>query len=151
MLTDADKHALEARIHELEKCWSDMDLLRIRSLWDDRSPPLYLAEEAPGPALQWEQLEQYWRNTQNGLPFVGIRTSNYRFHELSSEYASVFYDMHWDGRLPDGRALGGDNRVCATFRKRADGWFFVQYIEAPLAPIVYMRQLYERSVTPGFQ
>ncbi len=32
----------------------------------------------------------------------------------------------------------------------AEGWRFCRYAEAPLAPILYMRKLYENSVDPNF-
>ena len=74
----------------------------------------------------------------------GVRT-------LSPDIVSVVYAMHWDARVRGAATpLGGDNRVCATLRRTSAGWRFIQYVESPLAPIVYMKRLYEQSVTPGF-
>ena len=37
-----------------------------------------------------------------------------------------------------------------AFRRRADAWKLIHYVEAPLAPTIYLRRALERSATPGF-
>ncbi|WP_206340858.1 hypothetical protein [Marinicauda algicola] len=51
--------------------------------------------------------------------------------------------MDWSIRFTDRPAMGGDNRVAALFRHTGEGWRLSAWIEAPLAPIVYLRRLYE--------
>lgn len=127
-----------------------MDFAGIRALWDDSRPPLYLAEESVEPALSWQALEKYWSSTGKIATRAQIRIENIHCHELAPDLVSAVYDMHWDVTLKDGALLGGDNRVCTTFRRGSSGWRIVQYIEAPLAPVMYMKKLYQRNVTPGF-
>ncbi|MCS6947777.1 MAG: nuclear transport factor 2 family protein [Steroidobacteraceae bacterium] len=150
MISEEQQREIIDSIHALERCWSDHDLMRIRTLWEELPAPLYLPEEAATALTTWESLEAYWRSTAEALPRVAVRSWDYRFHALADDLVSVIYQMHWDARLADGKCMGGDNRVCATLRRHRSGWRFVQYIEAPLAPISYVRLLYERSVTAGF-
>ena len=48
------------------------------------------------------------------------------------------------------KPVGADNRAVALFRKLPEGWRICRYVEAPLAPILYMRKLYENSVEADF-
>jgi ketosteroid isomerase-like protein len=146
-----DQAALTSVLRTLEHCWATLDFRTVRSLWDDTQPPLYLAEEAAGPWCSWEALEKYWADTSKLAKRNRVAIRDLRFHELGPQCASVFYEMHWDIELPDGKSIGGDNRVCVSFKRTTAGWKIVQYIEAPLAPILYMRQLYELNVTPAFK
>jgi hypothetical protein len=150
MIDDSSIAAIHGQLRALEACWRAMDFAGIRALWDDSGPPLYLAEESAEPALSWEALEKYWSLTGTIATRAQVRIDNIRCHALSPDLISAFYNMHWDVAMKVGAPLGGDNRVCTTFRRRPDGWRIVQYIEAPLAPVMYMKKLYERNVTPGF-
>ena len=145
-----DQTAIESAIRSLERYWATLDFKSIRALWDDSVPPLYLAEEAAGPVQTWDELEKYWSATGKLAKRNLVKINNVRYHDLNVDVVSAFYDMHWDIELPDGKTIGGDNRVCVSFRRTAAGWRIGQYIEAPLAPILYMRQLYELNTSPEF-
>ena len=141
-----------ALLAQLERAWCALDFAAVRALWDTERDPIYYAEEADGPLLRWPQLEEYWRITGSAIEHMGMRiVGEPQLRELSPGLVSVMYEMHWDAALRgQQRPIGGDNRVCATLRRKREGWRFAQYVEAPLAPITYVRRLYERSVTPGF-
>jgi ketosteroid isomerase-like protein len=145
-----DQSAIESAIRALERYWATLDFKAIRALWDDSVPPLYLAEEAAGPARTWDELDKYWAATGKLAKRNLVKIRNIRYHDLHRDLVSAFYDMHWDIELADGKTIGGDNRVCVSFRRSAAGWRIAQYIEAPLAPILYMRQLYELNASAEF-
>lgn len=151
MTERADHEAITAAVRTLEQCWATLDFRGIRALWDDSQPPLYLAEEAARPWFSWDELEKYWADTTRLAKRNRVTVRELRLHDLGPQLKSACYEMHWDIELPDGKCIGGDNRVCVTFRKIHGGWKIVQYIESPLAPILYMRKLYEQNVTPGFR
>jgi hypothetical protein len=136
----------------LERAWCALDFPAIKALWDTSSEPIYFAEESPQAKLTWAELEAYWTFTGQLITKMGMRiVGEPVLREIAPGLISAIYDMHWDAMIKgDARAVGGDNRVCATFRRTPAGWRFAQYVEAPLAPITYMRRLYEQSVTPGF-
>jgi len=146
-----DQAAVENAVRALERYWAALDFKSIRALWDDSVPPLYLAEEAMGPACSWEELEKYWGATGKLAKRNRVSITNLRLHNVTRDVMSAFYDMHWDIELDDGKFLGGDNRVCVTFKRTAAGWRIGQYIEAPLAPLLYMRQLYELNTSADFK
>ena len=151
-LNDDDLASIRRVLADLELAWRTLDFVALRSLWDDSREPVYFAEEAPEPLLDWAALAAYWDLTRSSIEAMGMRiTSVHGVRELAPDLVSVVYSMHWDARVRGAATpVGGDNRVCATLRRTSEGWRFVQYVESPLAPIVYMKRLYEQSVTPGF-
>jgi len=152
MIDQAARTQIETHLRTLERAWNELDFAAIKSIWDTSRPPVYFAEEAANPHLDWPSLEAYWDFTRRSISRMGMRITNApELVELAPELVSVIYRMHWDALIAgDGKPLGGDNRVCATFRHTSDGWRLAQYVEAPLAPITYMKWLYEQAVTPGF-
>lgn len=152
MITPADRTEILHLLAELEQAWRVLDFARIRTLWDDTAEPIYFAEEAPQPLLDWSALQGYWDGTGRAVEKMGMQIlGSPTLRALAPDLVSAVYSMHWDAVIRgDARPMGGDNRVCATFRRTALGWRFAQYVESPLAPIAYMRLLYERSATPGF-
>ena len=151
-LNDDDHASIRRVLADLELAWRMLDFVALRSLWDESREPVYFAEEAPEPLLDWAALQAYWDLTRASIEAMGMRiTSVHGVRELAPDLVSVVYSMHWDARVRGAATpLGGDNRVCATLHRTSEGWRFVQYVESPLAPIVYMKRLYEQSVTPGF-
>jgi len=150
--TDPELAAIRHLLADLESAWRTLDFVALRALWDETREPVYFAEEAPEPLLDWSALQSYWDLTRASIEAMGMRiTAVLGTRELAPGFVSVVYTMHWDARRRGSTTpLGGDNRVCATLHRTSTGWRFVQYVESPLAPIVYMKRLYEQSVTPGF-
>lgn len=127
-------------------CWSRLDFEGLRALWDtDAAAPLYVAEEAPAPLVDWPQIDAYWLATQRATRSIRLETWNLVVRALPEGIASACYDLRWIGQFEGyARPIGGDLRVSALFRLKAGGWRFFHYVEAPLAPIVYFRRGYER-------
>ncbi len=152
MIDIADRAAILDLLAELEQGWRDLDFARIRRLWDPAHDPIYFAEEAAQPRLDWEQLQAYWDFTGRAIEKMGMNiVDDPVLRELAPGLVTAIYRMHWDALVRgESRPMGGDNRVCATFRRTPAGWKFAQYVEAPLAPIAYIRELYEKAATPGF-
>ena len=152
MIDPADERAIRAVLAELERAWNALDFVAIGNLWDRSNEPIYFAEEAPMPHLDWPSLQAYWEFTARSIARMGMRiTDTPHLRPIGPDLVSAIYAMHWDAVIRgDPQPLGGDNRVCATFRRTVAGWRFAQYVEAPLAPITYVKWLYQRQVTPGF-
>ena len=82
---------------------------------------------------------------------MGIQLGRPEILPLSSDLVTAMYPLHWECVLKgQSTPLGGDNRAFSVLRRVDGQWLFTQYIEAPLAPLVYIQHLYEESVTPGF-
>ncbi len=137
---------IESIVADYRDCWARLDFERLRGLWDtDDAEPLYVAEEAAAPMLDWPAIEAYWRSTRAATESIRISTSNLCVRALGDRLASAVYDMRWVGRFrTHPRPIGGELRVAAMFRHKPAGWRFLHYVEAPLAPIVYFRRSYER-------
>ncbi len=140
------RQAIEITLERYRDCWSRLDFEGLRGLWDTEEPaPLYIPEESPAPLLDWARIEAYWTATRAATRGIRIETWNLVARELPEGLASACYDMRWVGEFAGyARPIGGELRVSALFRARPGGWRFIQYVEAPLAPIAYFKRGYER-------
>jgi hypothetical protein len=147
------KQDIEALLEQLIERWDGMRLAEIRDLWDpDEAQPFYLPEEAEEPLTSWADIEAYWQRTRDTIARLSMRIWEVNAKPLGPDLAVALYRMHWNADVTGfPKAVGGDNRVTAIFRHTAEGWRFCHYVEAPLAPIVYMRQLYELNVDDSFK
>jgi hypothetical protein len=145
--------AIDAALMELEHAWRELDFGRLKALWDTAHAPVYQAEEALAPCLSWAELDDYWARTRAGIACMGMRIQRpIRLQAIDDGLVTAVYEMHWDAVVAgDARPMGGDNRVFNTFRRTPAGWRMTQYVEAPLAPILYLRKLYEYAADPAFR
>ena len=83
---------------------------------------------------------------------LSMRIWDLKAKPLGPDLAVAVYRMHWNGDVTAyGTALGGENRVTALFRRRNDRWYLCHYVEAPLAPMLYMQRLYALDVDAEFK
>lgn len=143
---------IESVLKSLTERWNALELQRIRDLWDpDEAEPYYLPEESENALIGWEAIEAYWRQTQATITRLSMRTWDVQAKVIAPDVAVALYQMHWNGEVEGyPKPLGGDNRVTALFRNKEDGWRFFHYVEAPLAPMIYFRRLYELDADPDF-
>jgi hypothetical protein len=143
---------VEDVLGELRNTWNRMALPDIARLWETENPtPVYIPEESLEPLLDWESITAYWQDTVATISGLHMRTWDLSVRAINSDLVSAVYQMHWDAKLAGtGTTMGGRNRVCALLRRSSRGLRFIQYVEAPLAPMVYMRWLYERAVDHEF-
>ncbi len=146
------KTDIEALLAQLIERWNGMRLPDIRELWDsDEQRPFYLPEEAEAPLTSWEDIQAYWQHTSDSISRLSMRIWDLHVKPIGPDLAVALYRMHWNADVAGfPKPLGGDNRVTAIFRHTDAGWRFCHYVEAPLAPITYMRQLYELNVDASF-
>ena len=139
-------------LDRLRDNWNRMDLKAMAELWDTSDPqPFYLPEEVEEPLRDWDAIQAYWDKTMQMIPRLKMRIWDIQTSPLSEDLAWVSYQFHWDA-VAEGydKPVGADNRAVALFRKLPEGWRICRYVEAPLAPILYMRKLYENSVDADF-
>jgi ketosteroid isomerase-like protein len=143
---------LDAVFTELYARYGAREFEATRALWDaDEAQPVYLAEEIDDFLRSWPEIERYWHGTRAALSHLGSRHRDVHAVQIADDLAIGTCWLHWDAVIV-GRTepVGGDVRVTATFRRKADGWKLIHYVEAPIAPTIYFRKLLERSATPGF-
>ncbi len=147
----ATGEAVQALLKTVESHWRSLELDRLEALWDKSRAPLYIAEEASAIHTSFEAIREYWDFTRSTIVKMGLELGPPEIVPLSADLVTAVYTLHWECLMKGQKSpVGGDNRASAVLRRVEDKWLFTQYIEAPLAPIVYMRQLYERSVGAGF-
>lgn len=147
----ATREAVKALLKTVETHWRSLELDRLEALWDKSGAPLYIAEEASAIHTSFEAIRQYWDFTRSTIVKMGLELGPPDIVPLAPDLVTAVYTLHWECLMKGQKApVGGDNRACAVLRRVEGKWLFTQYIEAPLAPIVYMRQLYERSVGASF-
>ncbi len=142
-----EQAAVEALLADLAQRWCANQLFSIRELWHpDDDAPLYQPEELETPLTSWEAVNDYWQKTTDSIISFEMRTWELYIKTLNDDMLSVWYRMYWRGEIQGyDKPIGGENRVCATLQRSPDGWRFRQLIEAPLAPIMYMKWLYEKA------
>ena len=143
---------ITAVLDRLRNNWNRMDLKAMADLWDTSDPqPFYLPEEVEEPLRDWDAIQAYWGKTMQIIPRLKMRIWDLEAVPVTDGLAWVSYQFHWDA-VAEGydKPVGADNRAVALFRKLPEGWRICRYVEAPLAPILYMRKLYENSVDADF-
>ena len=143
---------LDAVLARVVTAWNALDFEALEKLWDEQeSRPFYLPEEAPQALTSWPALRAYWQQTRRLTRALSMRTWDLDAKLLAEDLAVAMWQMHWNADVNGyERPVGGDNRVTAIFRRRSGEWRFVHYVEAPLAPILYLKRHYERDVDPEF-
>ncbi|MEO0411680.1 MAG: nuclear transport factor 2 family protein [Pseudomonadota bacterium] len=151
----SQEDALVAQLQPLFDDWvrffavNDFD--GVRSLWvADLERPFYMAEEHDVLMSSWPEVEHYWAETAKiNTDFQGkIEIVNAKY--VSDIQAMVQFQLGWKMSLVGWeRPIGGTNRGMAGFEKTKNGWKFHSYIEAPKAPITYLREYGASDETMG--
>lgn len=143
---------IDALLAQAKKFWDVQDYPGLKSLWDlDEKDPYYQPEETEELLVGWPAIEAYWATNLKIMDKISVLYGKARAKMIAPDLCVAVFDLRWDALLKGRPPLGGDNRATAIFRRKKDGWRFCHYIEAPLAPIMYMRKLYERDVHPQFR
>jgi hypothetical protein len=128
----------------LERHYGAKDFAAVRGLWlPDLVTPFYIAEEHGEVMHSWEQIERYWRMTAESLAHLRARFEPRVCVPLSGVQQLVCFDLTWLARVGSTAPVAGTLRAVAICEQTPAGWRIRAWIEAPLAPIVYMRTLYE--------
>ncbi len=143
---------LDALVAHYYDRFGAMDFAAARRIWDTADPhPTYLAEEIEEFLHDWPAIEAYWTASQAAMSKLSSRHWALRARQIADELATATWRLHWNAQVVgQDKPVGGDVRVTAVFRRRSEGWRAFHYVEAPLAPILYVRKLYEGQVDADF-
>lgn len=135
---------LAALFADLERHYGAKDFGAVRALWlPDLDTPFYIAEEHGEVMSSWPQIERYWRITTESLAHLRARFEPRGAVPLSASQQLVGFELTWLARVGSTAPVAGTLRAVAICEQTPAGWRIRAWIEAPLAPIVYMRALYE--------
>lgn len=141
-------------IKQTEANWNTQDFSTVLDLWDrDEPEPYYLAEERDEWLIGWDQLNGYLNPPVRNPAVEALRLdiSNIRVKQIAPDLAFAIWDLHFEMKIRGRPPLGEDIRVTGIFRKKPEGWRFIQYAEAPMSSMVYIQKLFERDVRPEFE
>jgi len=145
------------------EAWHANDPARIAACWHLSDPaPLYKAEEMERPFRDFGAIRAYWEHNRSFHASVRLAFSELQVKPVAEGVDLLVTAMRWDiafaadARLPDGsrfpsagKAMGGDNHVLALVARLPEGLRFRTWVEAPDAPLSYMRRLYEQAARPS--
>jgi len=118
---------------------------RLQMFFDGELSP----EEEAAVLTSWPAIRDYWKATEEWNEWIAIEYSDIAVKPVDETNAMAVLNLRWDVQLNDSpNPLGGDNRAVVGLRKVDGAWKIHTWVEAPLAPIVYMRKLYELNVRP---
>lgn len=159
--------------------WTGEDWITIPELFDRGSEPYILLAHQPDWLVGWDELEGYFSNDPvmpvKKIPKMaskGKQQIEMRHYEFRSEFdlaemlykadritlnqiaddlamATWYVDFQYKPKFTAAKAE--HFKANAIFRKTDDGWKFIHYGEAPMAPIMYIERLYRSQVSNEFR
>lgn len=136
---------ISAVFSTLEQIWRAKDFALMRGLWlTNLAAPLYIAEENPMIIASWDAFDAYFTQTSAALRQI---SSTYRIVAVqpgTKDQQLVAFELDWTAAIgPVNPPVAGWVRGQAVLEREGTAWKLRSYIEAPLAPIVYMGELYK--------
>jgi hypothetical protein len=151
---DADVDAgVRATLSETEKRWNSQDFGTLLELWDSADAfPTYLAEEQAQWFVGSDRLQGYLDPPRPNPVIEAIREeySDIQVKQIAPDLAIAIWYMHFEMKTIAGNPIGEDIRVSAVLRNTDDGWKYIHWAESPKTAMVYIEDLFEKDVAPGW-
>jgi len=147
--------AIEANVLLWANYWNTSSWKRIQDLWDpDEDAPYYLGEEREHWLIGREGLASYFKPPGYAASLIGgviMNPYRLRVRLVADDIAIATWENKLDMDLRGRPPITDNFRANAVFRKKPDGWQFIHYAEAPLAPLAYIEHLYRKNVVPDYE
>lgn len=144
---------VRAVVHATAERWNSQDFSTVLELWDPDEPfPTYLAEEQAQWFIGWERLREYLDPPRPNPAVEAIREEMYdiRVKQIAPDLAIAVWYMHFEMKVIASNPIGEDIRVSAVMRNTPDGWRYIHWAESPKTAMVYIEDLFEKDVEPGW-
>ncbi len=144
---------VRAVVHETAERWNSQDFASVLGLWDPNEAfPTYLAEEQAQWFIGWDRIRAYLDPPRPSPAVEVLREEMYdiRVKQIAPDLAIAVWYMHFEMKSVFGHPIGEDIRVSAVFRNTPDGWRYIHWAESPKAAGVYLEDLMETQVEPGW-
>ena len=76
--------------------------------------------------------------------------SGVQVNQIAPDLAIAIWEMHFEMKVRGSNPIGEDVRVSAVLRNTPDGWRYIHWVESPKATMVYIEDLFEKGVAPGW-
>lgn len=143
-----DQSGIVAALDQYAAAWASLDPARLAAQWDEADArPLYLAEEVEATFTDWPAIRAYWTKNAAAFSAADLKFSDYEIKTLDGSTALVAFHMNWRiaFKNPAVKPLAADNRVVALMRRSGKAWKLAAWIEAPLAPTIFLRKELEKN------
>jgi hypothetical protein len=140
-------------IHETATRWNSQDFASLLELWDpDEAYPTYLAEEQAQWFIGWERLRGYLNPPRPNPVVEAIREEMYniKVKQIAPNLVIAVWEMHFEMKTIGSHPIGEEVRVSAVLRDTSEGWRYIHWAESPKTAMVYIEDLYEKEVAPGW-
>ena len=145
----SDSKPIEDVVQAWSEAWNARDLDAVMGLWDEDDPDsTYIPAEKDAPLIGHAVVRDYVQSLCTIFDTVRHRPESIIVKRLADNISLSFYVLDWavaDRRGP----IGGRYRITGLWRKRGDDWKLTQYSEAPLAPLIELKEFYQRVVADG--
>ncbi len=145
----SDTASLENAVAQWVAAWFAHDADAVLALWDDEDPESnYLPAEEDSSMTGAGAVRGYVTSLCETFDTILHRPETVIAKVLGDGIGLTFYVLDWaviNKRGP----FGGRCRVTAVWRYRDGHWKLTQYSEAPLAPLVELRQFYQKVAAEG--
>ncbi len=132
--------------------WNDFDADGMISFWDAEDDGIIYVAEEIDTVHGWQALEGYFRANDPEFSDHVITVRDVTARSIAPDVIQAFWNMNWsiyfltEKLYP--KTIGGEVRVTALLRKKADGWKFFHWIEGPLAAMFQLQRAHENKVDP---
>ena len=145
----SDIESLEDAVAQWAAAWCARDADAVLALWDDQdSESNYLAGEQETSMTGAEAVRGYVTSLCEAFHTIRHRPETVIAKNLGDGIGLVFYVLDW-AVANEREPIGGRCRVTGVWRYRNGQWRLFQYSEAPLAPLVELRQFYHVVAAEG--
>lgn len=145
--------AVTAVVHGTAERWNSQDFSRVLEMWDKNEKyPFYLAEEQAGWFVGWDQVNAYLDPPKQS-PFVEairLEMRDVQVKQIAPDLAIAIWYMHFEMKTLGSNPIGEEVRASGVFRNTDEGWRFIHYAESPKTAMVYIEDLFEKDVEPGW-
>jgi hypothetical protein len=133
------------------RSWCDRDIHGLIQRWDMDDPDSsYLPADSVQRHIGATAITAYLTRQVQTFPLIRMGSRLLRPRRLGDDLGAAFAVVDWARQGSDGSApLGGRVRIVAVLRRRGDQWRLCHYAEAPLAPLVALRQFYQQIAADG--
>ncbi len=149
----AELAPIAAACNAFWQAWSARDDAALVNLWDlDDAAATYVPADAPDRILGGRAIADYLRQRVQDFQDIRMRPAILKPRRLKADLGAAFAVLDWAHRRRAGELpVGGTIRVAAVLRQSEETWRFCHYAEAPVAPLVELRQFYQRIAADGHE
>jgi hypothetical protein len=154
MQVDPDvKKQVTAVLLDTAERWNSQDFASLLELWDpNEAYPTYLAEEQAQWFVGWDRMRGYFDPPRPNPVIEAIRESysGIQIKQIAADLVIAIWYMHFEMKTIAGKPIGEDIRVSAVLRNTENGWKYIHWAESPKTAMVYIEDLFEKDVEPGW-